>query len=85
MKSVKVLWDKYENSNHFFLGMWIRNEFCLKEKINSKLVYECYISEYNNKEIGKMGPLWMVDASSPVILKKLWVEVQTMIKLKNTN
>lgn len=68
--------DKYENSNHFFLGMWIRNEFGLNEKINSKLVYECYISEYNDKEIGKMGPLWMADASSPVILKELWAEVQ---------
>ena len=66
---------KYEWSNHFYLGMWIRNEFGLNKKINSKLTYECYISKYNDKGIGKMGPLWMADAASPVILKELWAEV----------
>lgn len=66
---------KYECSNHFYLGMWIRNEFGLNEKINSKLTFECYISKYNDRGIGKMGPLWMADAASPVILKELWAEV----------
>ena len=55
--------------------MWIRNEFGLNEKINSKLTYECYTSKYNDRGIGKMGPLWMADAASPVILKELWAEV----------
>lgn len=67
--------NRYEDSNHFYLGMWIRNEFGLNEKINSKLVYDCYKSKYNDSGIGKMGPLWMADAASPVILKELWAEV----------
>ena len=78
--------DKYEVSNHFLLGMWIRNEFGLNEKINSKLIYDCYVSKYNDGEIGKMGPLWMADAASPVILKELWVEVhKNYDELKNTS
>ena len=68
--------DKYWGLEYFYLGMWIRNEFGLNENINSKLTYECYTSKYNDRGIGKMGPLWMADAASPVILKELWVEVQ---------
>lgn len=67
--------DKYWGLEYFYLGMWIRNEFGLNEKINSKLTYECYTSKYNDRGIGKMGPLWMADAASPVILKELWAEV----------
>ncbi|MBR3139465.1 MAG: hypothetical protein IKF11_01170 [Methanobrevibacter sp.] len=67
--------NKYAVRNHFLLGMWIRNEFGLNEKINSKLIYDCYVSKYNDDNIGKMGPLWMADAASPVILKELWAEV----------
>ena len=78
--------DKYENSNHFYLGMWIRNEFGLNEKVNSKLVYDCYTSKYNDRGIGKMGPLWMADAASPVILKELWAEVhKNYDKIKKYN
>lgn len=78
--------DKYECSNHFYLGMWIRNEFGLNEKVNSKLTYECYISKYNDRGIGKMGPLWMADAASPVILKELWAEVhKNYDKIKKYN
>lgn len=71
----KTALDKYGGLEYFYLGMWIRNEFGLNEKINSKLTYECYTSKYNDKGIGKMGPLWMADAASPVILKALWVEI----------
>ena len=67
--------DKYWGLEYFYWGMWIRNEFGLNEKINSKLTYECYTSNYNDRGIGKMGPLWMADAASPVILKELWAEV----------
>ena len=57
------------------MGTWIRNEFGLNGKINSKLIYDCYTSEFNNEKIGKIGPLLMADAASPIILKELWAEV----------
>ena len=77
--------SKYEWNNHFLLGMWIRNEFGLNKKINSKLVYDCYTSKYN-RGIGKIGPLWMADAASPVILKELWAEVhKNYDKIKKYN
>ena len=78
--------DKYWGLEYFYLGMWIRNEFGLNEKINSKLTYECYTSKYNDRGIGKMGPLWMADAASPVILKELWAEVhKNYDKIKKHN
>lgn len=73
----KTTMDKYGGLEYFYLGMWIRNEFGLNEKINSKLTYECYMSKYNDGGIGKMGPLWMADAASPIILKELWGEIHT--------
>lgn len=78
-KDIDVIYEsapnKFWDFKYFFLEMWIRNEFGLNEKINSKLTYECYTSKYNDRGIGKMGPLWMADAASPVILKELWAEV----------
>lgn len=45
--------DKYWGLEYYYLGMWIRNEFGLNEKINSKLTYECYTSKYNDRGIEK--------------------------------
>lgn len=61
--------------NHFFFGMWIRNNFGLNEKVNSRLVYECYTSKHNEDSIFKEGPLWIADAASPIIEKELWDEL----------
>ena len=65
----------YEGLNHFFFGMWIRNNFGLNQKVNSRLVYECYTSKHNDDSICKEGPLWMADAASPIIEKELWDEL----------
>lgn len=80
--SLKEIDEIYDNSrgiytgiNNFFFGMWIRNNFGLNEKINSRLVYECYTSKHNVDSIFKMGPLWMADAASPIIEKELWDEL----------
>ena len=64
--------------NHIFLGVWIRNEFGLNEKINSRLLYECYMSKYNcNKDIiGRMGPLFIADVASSIIVKELGEEIR---------
>ena len=80
--SLEELDEVYENSmgiykgiNHFFFGMWIRNNFGLNEKVNSRLVYECYTSKHNDDSICKKGPLWMADSASPIIEKELWDEL----------
>lgn len=80
--SLEELDKVYENSrgiykgiNHFFFGMWIRNNFGLNEKVNSRLVYECYTSKHNEDSIFKEGPLGMADAASPIIEKELWDEI----------
>ena len=80
--SLKELDEVYENSmgiykgiNHFFFGVWIRNNFGLNQKVNSRLVYECYTSKHNDDSIRKKGPLWMADAASPIIEKELWDEL----------
>ena len=46
--SLEELDEVYENSrgiykgiNHFYYGVWIRNNFGLNQKVNSRLVYEC--------------------------------------------
>lgn len=57
------------------LEIWIRNEFGLNRKVNSKLIYECYTSEYNGRGIAKMGPLLIVDEASSVILEELRAEI----------
>lgn len=80
--SLEELEEVYQNSmgiykslNHFFFGMWIRNNFGLNQKVNSKLVYECYTSKHNEDSICKEGPLWMADAASPIIEKELGDEL----------
>ena len=80
--SLKELDEVYENSmgiykgiNHFYFGVWIRNNFGLNQKVNSRLVYECYTSKYNDDSICKKGPLWMADTASPIIEKELWDEL----------
>lgn len=80
--SLEELDEVYQNSmgiykgiNHFFFGMWIRNNFGLNQKVNSRLVYECYTSKYNDDSICKKGPLWMADTASPIIEKELWDEL----------
>lgn len=80
--SLEELDEVYENSrgiykgiNHFYFGVWIRNNFGLNQKVNSRLVYECYTSKHNDDSICKKGPLWMADAASPIIEKELWDEL----------
>ena len=65
----------YKGINHFYFGVWIRNNFGLNQKVNSRLVYECYTSKHNDDSICKKGPLWMADAASPIIEKELWDEL----------
>ena len=80
--SLEELDEVYENSmgiykgiNHFYFGVWIRNNFGLNQKVNSRLIYECYTSKHNDDSICKKGPLWMADAASPIIEKELWDEL----------
>ena len=75
--------NQYASSEHFSLGMWIRNEFGINRGINSKLLYDCYQSKYNyhsSKEIILFSP----DNVSDIILKCLWDEVdENYDKIKN--
>ena len=71
----------YNGINHFFFGMWIRNNFGLNEKVNSRLVYECYTSRHNDDSIIKKGPLLMADAASSIIEKELLDELPSITQL----
>lgn len=67
--------EMYKGIDHFFFGMEIRNKFGLNQRVNSRLVYECYTSNHNDDSICKEGPLWMADAASPIIEKELCEEI----------
>lgn len=79
LEEIDEIYDKSrginKSLNHFFFGMWIRNNFGLNEKVNSRLVYECYTSKHNEDSIFKEGPLWIADAASSIIEKELWDEL----------
>ena len=68
--------DKVYNSNrdyvtglHFTLGMWIRNEFGINDRSNTKLLYDIHKSQYH------VLSLW-ADDDSAVILKEFYDYVQ---------
>ena len=69
-KIIELKVEDYPFTVHFSLGMWIRNEFGLNQKINSRLIYDCYKSKYNDDE-WKFFPLIMADSASSIILKEL--------------
>lgn len=77
--------ENYPSSVHFSLGIWIRNEFGLNLKINSKLVYDCYHSKYNEKE-WKIFALSIPDTQSSIILEELCEYVcENYDEVKNIN
>lgn len=79
----KKLIEKIKNNENctleenLFLGMYIRNEFGLNEKINSNLVYDCYCSKYN-VNVYEMMVLYLPEEQSSIILKELKEKLQKL-------
>lgn len=70
---IEKIKNNEENSiiDGFNCEMWIRNNFGLFQRINSKLVYDCYCSKYNEKGKYKRIVLDLPDSQSDIILKEL--------------
>lgn len=74
--------SRFSTSNHFFLGMYIRNQFGINNRKNVELLADC-----NKKSDYGIFSLW-ADSYSHFILDELWEEINenysNIILSKNT-